>query len=112
MVSTGAFGCSNQRSELALLAEPSPQTYSYYSNHLDRRSRFPELNSSYKTATRLIVTETDSESSVAFVYRIQSSELGLLSDPESRNCSYSSSHLESCCRLPALNSGCREAAGR
>eukprot|EP00959_Pyramimonas_sp_CCMP1952_P052903 1106546-Pyramimonas_sp.AAC.1 len=38
-------------SELGLLAELGPQTYSYYSCPLDRRSRFSVLNSSYRTAT-------------------------------------------------------------
>eukprot|EP00959_Pyramimonas_sp_CCMP1952_P299783 6270362-Pyramimonas_sp.AAC.1 len=53
--------------ELGLPAELGPQTYSYYSSHLDRRSRFSVLNSSYRTDTELIRTESDSESSVAVV---------------------------------------------
>eukprot|EP00959_Pyramimonas_sp_CCMP1952_P022892 480978-Pyramimonas_sp.AAC.1 len=47
--------------ELGLLAELGLQTYSYYSSHLDRRSRLSVLNSSYRTATELILTDTDSE---------------------------------------------------
>eukprot|EP00959_Pyramimonas_sp_CCMP1952_P106167 2219692-Pyramimonas_sp.AAC.1 len=40
---------------------------------------------------------------------MQSSELGLLPDLESRNYSYCPSHLERCCRFSALKSGCRAA---
>eukprot|EP00959_Pyramimonas_sp_CCMP1952_P425046 8902955-Pyramimonas_sp.AAC.1 len=45
----GAFACSTQR-ELSLLAELEPQTYSYYSSYLDRRSRFSQDNSSFSAA--------------------------------------------------------------
>eukprot|EP00959_Pyramimonas_sp_CCMP1952_P325291 6808794-Pyramimonas_sp.AAC.1 len=96
-----AFGCCIQRSELGLLAELGPESCSYCSSYLDRRSRFPVLiNSSYRTATELILTGTDSQS-----------ERGLLRDLESRNYSYCSSHLRRCCRSSVLNSGCGEATG-
>eukprot|EP00959_Pyramimonas_sp_CCMP1952_P127825 2673520-Pyramimonas_sp.AAC.1 len=75
----------NPRSELGLIAELGPQTYSYYLSHRSRRSRFcflnPELGTSSATRTRSAI---------------------LL---------YYSSHSESCCRFSALNSGCRKAAG-
>eukprot|EP00959_Pyramimonas_sp_CCMP1952_P159912 3344577-Pyramimonas_sp.AAC.1 len=58
-----------------------------------------------------MLTETDSESSGAFVCYIQRSELGLLLELGPRDYSYSSSHLERCCRFSLLNSGCRGATG-
>eukprot|EP00959_Pyramimonas_sp_CCMP1952_P403521 8455625-Pyramimonas_sp.AAC.1 len=58
----------------------------------------------------LMVTAIDLDTSGASACGIQSSEIGLL--PElGRNCSYCSSHPERCCRLSALISGCRGAAG-
>eukprot|EP00959_Pyramimonas_sp_CCMP1952_P313164 6555146-Pyramimonas_sp.AAC.1 len=40
---------------------------------------------------------------------MQSSQLGLLPDLESRTYSYRSSHLETCCWVSVLNSSCRAA---
>ncbi len=53
-----------------LLLSKSTAAGSAVSGHLDTRWRFSEHNSSYRTATELILTETASERSGAFVCSI------------------------------------------
>eukprot|EP00959_Pyramimonas_sp_CCMP1952_P107273 2243037-Pyramimonas_sp.AAC.1 len=60
----------------------------------------------------VLVTAIDLETSAASACGIESSEIGLLPELGRRNCSYWSSHPERCCRLSALNTGSRGAAGR
>eukprot|EP00959_Pyramimonas_sp_CCMP1952_P270832 5661894-Pyramimonas_sp.AAC.1 len=59
----------------------------------------------------MAVTGIDLKTSGASTCRVQSSELGLLSELGQQNYLYCSSYPERCCRFSALNSGCRGAAG-
>eukprot|EP00959_Pyramimonas_sp_CCMP1952_P202263 4229495-Pyramimonas_sp.AAC.1 len=55
-------------SELGLLLQLGPQNYSYCSSYLERCSQFSVLNSGSRA--ELVITETNSETSGAFAYRM------------------------------------------